>query len=94
MTIPQQTAFGRATLAEAGQRRGAWQPEPLTAAECLERLEGLAQRIQGYVQFMAQVGSLSGTSAEAKAKAVVAFYERLTILERQLGRIQEDLQLG
>ncbi len=95
MTISNQTASRRVTPpAEAGPCRRAWQPEPLTVDGCLQCLEALAQRIHGYVQFMCQIGTLSGTSAEAKDKAVLAFYERLAVLERQLGRIQEDLQLG
>ena len=52
------------------------------------------RRINAYVQFMGKVGNLNGTSAEAKDKAVAAFYERMAALERQLGRIQEDLQIG
>jgi hypothetical protein len=54
----------------------------------------MGQRISGYVQFMCKVGNLNGTSAEAKEKAVTAFYERLAALEHQLGRIQEELRLG
>jgi hypothetical protein len=37
---------------------------------------------------------MHGTSAEAKERAVAAFYERIVVLEGQLGRIQENLQLG
>jgi len=43
---------------------------------------------------MCQVGNLNGTSAEAKDKAVAAFYEHLVLLGGHLGRIREDLQLG
>ena len=43
---------------------------------------------------MCKVGNVNGTSAEAKDKAVTTFYERMAALERQLGRIQEDLQIG
>ena len=46
------------------------------------------------VQFIGQAAQMTGTSAEAKERAVAAFHERLVVLERQLGRIQEDLQLG
>jgi hypothetical protein len=63
-------------------------------AERLQRIEAMGKWIDGYVQFMCQVGNLNGTSAEAKEKAVVAFYERMTVLERQLGRIQDDLRSG
>jgi hypothetical protein len=71
-------------------------PRPLaqTTEERLHNIHALGERVNGYVQFMCQVGSLAGTSAEAKATAVAAFLERLTVLERQLGRIQEDLRLG
>jgi hypothetical protein len=62
--------------------------------ERLERIEAMAKRIDGYVQFMGAVGGLNGTSAEAKEKAVTAFYERMVVLERELCRIQEDLRLG
>jgi hypothetical protein len=43
---------------------------------------------------MCKVGNVNGTSAEAKDKAVTTFYDRMAALERQLGRIQEDLQIG
>ncbi len=72
---------------------GPGQTAPWTTAERLQGIEAMGQRISGYVQFMCQVGSLTGTSAEAKEKAVAAFYERMIALERQLGRIQEDLRL-
>jgi hypothetical protein len=62
--------------------------------ERLERIEALGQRISGYVRFMGQVASLKSTSAEAKERAVSAFYERLVALESQLSRIHEGLRLG
>ena len=52
------------------------------------------RRINAYVWCMCKVGNVNGTSAEAKDKAVAAFYERMAALERQLSRIQEDLQIG
>jgi hypothetical protein len=67
---------------------------PRTTEERILRIAAMGQRIDGYIQFMCQVGNLAGTSAEAKEKAITAFYDRLLILERQLGRIQEELQLG
>jgi len=73
---------------------GLWPTPPWTTEERLNRIEAMSQRISGYVQFMSQVGNLNGSSAEAKEKAVADFYERMVILERNLGRIQEDLQLG
>ena len=77
-----------------GPQAGPWLTPPWTTAERLQRIEGMVERIKGYVQFMCKVDALNGTSAEAKEKAVVAFYDRMVILEHQLGRIQEDLQLG
>jgi len=57
------------------------------------RIDILGQRIAAYVQFMCQVGNPNGASADAKEKAVEAFYEQMVVLERQLGRIHEDFQL-
>jgi hypothetical protein len=66
----------------------------LTAQERLQGIATLGQRINVYVQFMCAVGNLSGTSAEAKEKAIAAFYEQMVALEGALCRIQEDLRLG
>jgi hypothetical protein len=57
-------------------------------------IEAVGRRIAGHVEFMCQVGTLQGSSAEAKEQAVAAFYERILIVERQLARIQEELRLG
>lgn len=73
---------------------GPWLTPPWTTEERLQRIEALGQRIQGYVTYMIKTGGMAGTSAEAKERAVIAFYERLMIVERQLGSIQEELQLG
>jgi hypothetical protein len=62
--------------------------------ERLQRIDAMGQRINGYIRFMCQVASLTGTSAEAKDKAVTAFYARMVVVESQLARIQEDLRLG
>lgn len=67
---------------------------PSATEVCLQGIKTMEQRIRGYVEFICQVGTLNGTSAEAKEKAVAAFHERMAVLERQLGRIQEDLRLG
>jgi hypothetical protein len=40
------------------------------------------------------VAKLNGTSAESKHRAVAMFYERLFLLEQELCKIQENLQLG
>jgi hypothetical protein len=66
---------------------------PLTTADRLERIQALAQRIDGYVQFMSALSGLSGTSTEAKDKAVTGFYECMVALEKQLDRIQNKLRL-
>lgn len=62
-----------------------------------ERLEGIEQmfkRLVECMEFMRQVDSLKGSSEEAKENAVAAFHERMKVLERQLGRICDDLRLG
>jgi hypothetical protein len=73
---------------------GPWLTPPWSITERLQRIEAMGQRIAGYVHFMCSVDNLNGTSAEAKEKAATIFYERMVVLERELGRIQEDLQLG
>jgi hypothetical protein len=73
---------------------GPWQTPPRTPEERLRRIEAMRRQINAYVEFMCRVGKLSGTSAEAKEKAVAAFYDRMVVAERQLGRIHEDLRLG
>lgn len=40
-----------------------------------------------------QIGSFNGTSGDAKDKAVDAFYQQMLVVDRQLGRIQENFQL-
>jgi hypothetical protein len=66
---------------------------PRTLEDRLQCIEALGRRIAGYVQFMGEVGSLVGTSIEAKERAVAEFYERLVAAEAQLARIQEVLRL-
>jgi len=73
---------------------GLWQPAPCTTEEHLQRIEAMGRRISGYVEYMCQSSNLNGTSKESKEKAVVSFYERMIVLERQLGRIHDELQLG
>ncbi len=95
MTTKTKTSSRRAApLFEEEPPDGPWQTPPWTTTERLKRIEAIGRRINGYVQFICKVGNLNGTSAEAKEKAVTVFYERMVVLERQLGRIQEDLQLG
>ena len=71
-----------------------WLTPPWTQEERLQRIEAMGQRISGYIRFIRQVDSLSGTSAEAKERAVIAFYDRMMAVDSQLSRIREDLQLG
>jgi hypothetical protein len=72
----------------------AWAIPPATQEECLERIHALGQRVVGYMKYIAKIDEVRGTSSEAKQKAVTAFYDRLLFLEKELGRIQEELQLG
>ncbi len=65
-----------------------------TTAELLQGIDQMVQRISGYAQFMSLAVQLSGTSAEAKDKAVADFYDQMVILDRRLSRIQENLRLG
>jgi hypothetical protein len=67
---------------------------PASVEDSLERIRAMGERVSGYVEFMEAVGTLGGTSAESKERAVAAFYERMVVLERELGRIAEELQLG
>ena len=70
-----------------------WSSPPDTTQERRRRMRILGQRVHRQVQFMCQVGGLNGSSAEAKERAAVAFYECLAALERQLAHIQEELEL-
>lgn len=88
------TKMPSATLAAPPLGGGPAQAPPTVTDERLKRIEAMCQRINGYVQFMCRVGSLNGTSAEAKENAVAAFHDRMAALERQLSRIHENLQLG
>jgi hypothetical protein len=71
-----------------------WPTPPWNTEERLQRIQAMGQQINGYIQFLSPIGDLKGTSTEAKDIAVTAFYERMVIVQRQLGRIHEDLQLG
>jgi hypothetical protein len=77
-----------------GRSTGALLAPPATTEERLHRIAVMGQQITGHVQFVCGVGTLGGASAEAKEKAVLAFYERLVVLERQLGRVVDELRLG
>jgi hypothetical protein len=66
---------------------------PTTPEERLAHIRALGQRIAGYVSFMCGVDRLTSTSREVKEKAITVFYERLVVVDQELGRIQENLQL-
>jgi hypothetical protein len=70
------------------------EPAPPAVDDRLERITALWQKSSGYVQFISAAGHLGGTSVELKEKALDALCARLVIIERQLGRIQDDLRLG
>ena len=65
-----------------------------TTEEHLRHIEMTGERITAHVRFMCAVGTLSGTSEEAKTRAVAAFAEQMALLEGELGRIAEELRLG
>ena len=69
-----------------------WPTRPCSTEQRLERIDVLGQRIAGYVRFMCQADS-NGSSPDARAKAIDAFYEQIVVLERQLGNIHENYQL-
>jgi hypothetical protein len=85
----------RPVAARPFQGPPAWllQTPAWTTQERLHRIQAMSQRINGYVKFLCEVGNRNGTSAEARERVVVAFYERMVVLEQQLGQIQEDFQL-
>jgi hypothetical protein len=70
-----------------------WQTAPPDAAELLRRIAALGQRITAYVEFMGQADNRNGASAEAKDKALAAFYDKLLVVERQLARIHDNFRL-
>ena len=90
VTVPS----GPATPVAEAMPVSTWPTPPWTLEERLQRIEAMGQRINGYIRFICQIGSLTGTSTEAKERAVAAFYDRLAAVEGQLQRIQEDLRLG
>ena len=92
-TKPNLSSRPAPVLQREARPRAANAPPP-TTDERLRDIASMGQRIHGYIQFMCEIGNLGGTSAEAKETAIAAFHARLTALERQLGRIYEELQLG
>jgi hypothetical protein len=66
---------------------------PLTMEERLHRIEAMGRRIDDYIKFMCGIVGPTGTSAEAKERAVAAFHEQLVVVESQLARIHDELRL-
>jgi hypothetical protein len=94
MTTKTKTLFRPAAPRPEESQTWPWYTSPCSTEECLQRIQALNARISGYVEYIVKVDNLTGTSAEAKDKAVASFYDRMVALERLLGRIQEELQLG
>lgn len=67
---------------------------PATTQEYVAHLRILGRQIHERVQFMCAASRLAGSSSERKAEAVTAFYRSLRSAEKELARIQEELQLG
>jgi hypothetical protein len=69
-----------------------WDVSPCTPEERLQRIESLAQGILAHVKFMCGSGP-GQMSAEAKEKALAAFYEGMIVAERHLGKIHDAFLL-
>jgi hypothetical protein len=94
ITKPRASALPIGPCSEMARQARPWPMPPWTTEEQQERIAWLSQRINGYVQFMCKIGNLDGTSAEAKEKAIAAFYEHMIVVERELGCIHDNFQLG
>jgi hypothetical protein len=68
--------------------------QPHSLDDYAVRIRALGDRIISYVKFMGTVDQLDGSCAEAKQRSMSMFYDRLIYLDRELNRIQEELQLG
>jgi hypothetical protein len=62
--------------------------KPTTMEDRLAHIRALGQRLLSHVHFMCAVQKLLGSSPCAKEEAVTAFYERLVLVEQELGRIK------
>jgi len=71
-----------------------WFASAYTTEDRLIRIQALSEKIDDHIEFMHKVESLTGTSSEAKEKAVETFYDSLLVMEQHLKRIRENLQLG
>ncbi len=66
---------------------------PMTLEERLHRIEAMGKRMEGYIQFMCKLPSMTGTSAEVKERAVAVFYAQMVLVEGQLAHIYDELRL-
>lgn len=66
---------------------------PLTMEERLHRIDAMHKRMDGYIQYMCGIASLTGVSTEVKERAVAVFYEQMLVVERQLGHIHDEFRL-
>jgi hypothetical protein len=67
---------------------------PATLEEFAQHIQLLGDRVKEHVEFMCAAGTMPGTSAEARRKAIAQFHARLLSMEHELNRIKEELQLG
>jgi hypothetical protein len=67
---------------------------PSTTEERLLDLERMRVQINENISFICQIGALRGSSTEAKDKAVANFHEWMSVLERHLARVLDELRLG
>jgi hypothetical protein len=56
-------------------------------------MEALGQRIADHIFFMCGPNTLNGSSAEAKERALEAFYQQMIVVERDLDRARQQFQL-
>lgn len=70
---------------------GPWLMPAESTSQRLERLDGIAERIRAHVAFLRDIGGLSGSSKEAKDRAVAASYAWLVASDGQLGRLRQGL---
>ena len=68
--------------------------QPNSMDDYLVRIRTLGDRIRGYVQFMGGIEHMNGSCLETKRRSMCLFYDRLVLLDRELNRIQEELQLA
>ena len=62
-------------------------------AEHAYRIGVLGKRIDAVIQFMSKINEHSGLSDEIRIRAAIAFYEKLLVVEQQLGRIHDEYRL-